>query len=65
MKRKMQKGLKRKELSSKRRNASQGKATREKGLGTEIADLFRGIGLRPGEEIPELRFTIEPPDFEE
>lgn len=39
---------------------------RRKGLGTEIAALFRGIGLRPGEEIPELRgYTIEPPDFEE
>ena len=36
------------------------------GLGTEIAALFRGIGLKPGEEIQELRgFTIEPPDFGE
>jgi plasmid stability protein len=25
------------------------------GLGTEIAALFKGIGLREGEEIPELR----------
>jgi plasmid stability protein len=25
------------------------------GLGTEIAALFEGIGLRDGEEIPELR----------
>jgi plasmid stability protein len=30
------------------------------GLGTEIAALFRGIGLQSGEEIPELRgFTIK------
>jgi len=37
-----------------------------KGLGTRIAAHFRGIGLREGEEIPELRgFTIKPPDFEE
>ncbi|MFI5015597.1 MAG: Arc family DNA-binding protein [Hyphomicrobiales bacterium] len=35
------------------------------GLGTEIAALFKGIGLRDGEEIPELRgFTIQNP-FEE
>ena len=30
------------------------------GLGTEIASLFKGIGLQKGEEIPELRgFSIE------
>ncbi len=30
------------------------------GLGTEIAALFRGIGLQRGEEIPELRgFSIK------
>ncbi|MFI4998083.1 MAG: plasmid stabilization protein [Hyphomicrobiales bacterium] len=35
------------------------------GLGTEIAARFKGIGLRKGEEIPELRgFTIKNP-FEE
>jgi antitoxin FitA len=35
------------------------------GLGTEIAALFKGIGLREGEEIPELRgYTIKSP-FEE
>jgi plasmid stability protein len=35
------------------------------GLGTEIAALFRGIGLREGEEIPELRgYTIKPVDFD-
>jgi plasmid stability protein len=35
------------------------------GLGTRIAARFRGIGLRKGEEIPELRgFTVKSP-FEE
>lgn len=35
------------------------------GLGTEIAALFRGIGLREGEEIPELRgHTIKPATFD-
>jgi len=34
------------------------------GLGSEIAALFRGIGLKEGEEFPELRgFTIKPADF--
>jgi len=48
------------------RDATKGEGAPRKGLGTEIAELFRGIGLRPGEEIPELRgFTIEPPDFKE
>lgn len=41
-------------------------SNRKGGLGTEIAALFRGIGLKPGEEIEEIRgFTIEPPDFGE
>lgn len=31
------------------------------GLGTEIAALFKGIGLREGEEIPELRGEIVTP----
>lgn len=36
------------------------------GLGTQIAAHFREVGLREGEEIPELRgFTLEPPDFGE
>jgi plasmid stability protein len=36
------------------------------GLGSEIASLFRGIGLRPGEEIPEIRdIKLQIPDFEE
>ncbi len=35
------------------------------GLGTEISNMFRGVGLKEGEEIPELRgFTMEVPDFE-
>jgi len=35
-----------------------------RGLGTEIAALFRGIGL--DQDIPELRgFEIRPPDFGE
>ena len=35
------------------------------GLGTEIAALFRGIGLREGEELPELRgYTIKPVSFD-
>ncbi len=39
---------------------------RRKGLGTEIAELFRGIGLRPGEEIPELHdIKLQVPNFEE
>ena len=35
-------------------------------LGTEIARLFRRGGLKPGEEIRELRqFEVKPADFEE
>jgi plasmid stability protein len=48
------------------RDAAKNEGKQGKGLGTEIAELFRGVGWRPGEEIPELRgFTLEPPDFEE
>ena len=37
----------------------------EGGLGTRIATAFKGIGLRKGEEIPELRgYTIRPVDFD-
>lgn len=37
-----------------------------KGLGTRIASHFREVGLRKGEEFPELKgFTLEPPDFGE
>ena len=35
------------------------------GLGSEIAALFKGIGLRDGEEIPELRgYEAKPATFE-
>ena len=45
-------------------------ATKDEGknrkLGTEIAELFRGIGLRPGEEIPEIHdIKLQIPNFEE
>jgi len=66
MKDKSRRPAKSKKRKGKRRIASNVKARQGKGLGTRIAELFRGIGLRPGEEIPELRgFTIEPPDFGE
>jgi plasmid stability protein len=36
------------------------------GLGTEIAALFKGNGLREGEEIPELRgHIVEPLRFDD
>jgi antitoxin FitA len=36
------------------------------GLGSEIAARFKGIGLRDGEEIPELRgYTLEPWKFDD
>jgi plasmid stability protein len=35
------------------------------GLGTEIAALFKGIGLQEGEEIPELRGYAIKNAFEE
>ncbi len=40
------------------------KETPAYGLGTEIANMFRGIGLKEGEEIPELHFRMEVPKFE-
>ncbi|MGA2370567.1 MAG: FitA-like ribbon-helix-helix domain-containing protein [Candidatus Korobacteraceae bacterium] len=46
------------------RNAAKDESVPSKGLGTEIAALFKGIGLT--EDIPELRgFTIEPVKFDE
>ena len=39
--------------------------TGSRGLGTMIADQFRGIGLKPHEEIQELRGTILKNPFEE
>ena len=48
------------------RVATKNEGKRKGGLGTEIAALFRGIGLRPGEEIKELHdITLEVPEFEE
>lgn len=48
------------------RDATKGEPPRREGLGTRIASHFREVGLREGEEFPELKgFTIEPPDFSE
>jgi len=48
------------------RDATKNEGKPKGGLGTEIAALFRGIGLRPGEEIKELHdITLEVPEFEE
>jgi plasmid stability protein len=47
------------------RDATKSEGSRRKGLGTRIAEHFRDIGLRPGEEIPELDIKLQIPDFEE
>ncbi len=48
------------------RDAAKSEAASGRGLGTEIASLFRDVGLKPGEEIQELRdIRLEVPDFEE
>ena len=48
------------------RDATKSEGTSRKGLGTRIAAHFRDIGLRQGEEIPELHdLHIEPAKFEE
>lgn len=48
------------------RDATKNEASNRKGLGTRIAERFRGIGLRPGEEIQELHdIKLQIPDFEE
>lgn len=48
------------------RDATKTETSSRKGLGTEIASLFRDIGLKPGEEIRELRdIRLQVPDFEE
>jgi plasmid stability protein len=45
-------------------NALKDESHREKGLGTRIAERFRGVGLK--EDIPELRgYRIDPPNFDE
>ena len=47
------------------RDATKSESKGGKGLGTEIAARFRKIGLRPGEEIPELHdIRLQAPDFE-
>ena len=47
------------------RNALRQEEAPTGGLGTEIANTFRGIGLREGEEIAEIHdFKMEIPDFE-
>ena len=47
------------------RDAVKDEARQGRGLGTEIAGLFRGIGLREGEEIHEFRgYTIKPVTFD-
>jgi plasmid stability protein len=47
------------------RNALREREKPRGGLGTEIANMFRGIGLREGEEIAEIHdFKMEIPDFE-
>ena len=48
------------------RDATKNESSNKRGLGTEIAELFRGIGLRPGEEFRELRgMKLRVPKFEE
>jgi plasmid stability protein len=47
------------------RDAVKEEARPKAGLGTRIAARFAGIGLRKGEEIPELRgYRIKPVDFD-
>lgn len=49
------------------RDATKHEGQRKKGLGTEIVELFQGIGgLKPEEEIQELRgFQLQIPKFDE
>ena len=49
------------------RDATKSEGTaKSKGLGTRISERFRGIGLREGEEIQELRdIKLQIPDFSE
>ena len=48
------------------RDATKREGKRNRRLGTEIAQLFRSAGLKPGEQIRELRdIGIEAADFEE
>jgi plasmid stability protein len=46
------------------RDATKSETEGGKGLGTEIAALFRDVGLKPGEEIQELHdIHLQVPDF--
>jgi plasmid stability protein len=47
------------------RDATKNEIKQPRRLGTEISELFRGIGLKEGEEFPELRVKLQIPDFEE
>jgi plasmid stability protein len=48
------------------RDATKGEESSRKGLGTRISSRFRKIGLRKGEEIPELRdIKLQIPGFGE
>jgi plasmid stability protein len=44
------------------RDAVKEEGRSRKGLGTEIAELFQGLGL--DEPIPELKIEIKPPKFD-
>jgi plasmid stability protein len=47
------------------RDATKAEGKNRKGLGTRIVEHFREIGLKPGEEILELRdIKLQVPDFE-
>ena len=47
------------------RDATKAEGASRKGLGTRIAERFREIGLKPGEDIRELRdIKLRVPDFE-
>jgi antitoxin FitA len=47
------------------RNAVKEEASKQPGLGTQIAELFKDISLREGEEIPEQRgYPAIPIDFD-
>lgn len=48
------------------RDATKDEVQKRAGLGTRIASRFRDVGLREGEEFPELKgHVVEPPDFGE
>ena len=48
------------------RNATKDETRSRKGLGTEISELFGEVGLRSGEQFPELKgFELKIPDFGE